>query len=139
MFKIKHKLLLLVFASLLLLILANGCGKPAECEVNADCGKRTCSAALCVDQQCKYSAVQNCCGNKINESIESGKPGNSCTCPADYGACAGKAKIQAGSRTYDAQYAQYFCKNDECVLGVPPEEARPVTLLDEGEFGLFTL
>jgi len=131
--------LLFVVASFLLLILANGCGKPAECEVNADCGKRTCSAASCVDRQCKYSTVQNCCGNKIKDSIENGKPGNSCTCPADYGACTGKAKIQVGGRTYDAQYMQYFCENDGCVLGVPLEDIRPVTLLDEGEFNLFTL
>ena len=139
MFKIKHKLLLLVFASFLLLILANGCGKPAECKADADCGKRTCSAASCVDNQCKYNTVSNCCGNKIKESIESGKEGNSCTCPTDYGECTGKAKIEAGSRTYDAEYVQYSCKNDECVLGVLPEDIRPVTLLDEREFGLFTL
>ena len=139
MFKIRHKLLLLVFASFLLLILANGCGKPPECKADADCGKRTCSTASCIDNQCKYNTVQNCCGNKIKDSIENGKPGNSCTCPSDYGECTGKAKIEAGGRTYDAQYVQNFCENDECILGVPPGDVRPVTLLDEREFGLFTL
>lgn len=138
-FKIKYKFLLFVVASFLLLILANGCGKPAECKVDADCGKRTCSTASCIDNQCKYNTVPNCCGNKIKESIESGKEGNSCTCPADYGTCTGKAKIQAGGRTYDAQYVQYSCKNDECILGVSSEDVRPVTLLDEMDFGLFTL
>ncbi|MBI2208758.1 hypothetical protein HYU50_04660 [Candidatus Woesearchaeota archaeon] len=138
-FKIKYRFLLFVVASFLLLILANGCGKPAECKVDADCGKRTCSSASCADNECTYNTVQNCCGNKIKDSIEDGKLGNSCTCPQDYGTCAGKAEIQAGGRTYDAQYVQYFCENAECVLGVPPEDIRPVTLLDEKDFGLFTL
>ena len=131
--------MLFVAASLLLLIIANGCGKPAECKVDSDCSRKTCSTASCVEEQCRYDTVPNCCGNKIKDPIENDKPGNSCTCSADYGACTGKAKIKAGSRTYDAQYVQYFCKNDECSLSVPPEEVRPITLLDEMDFGLFTL
>src|SRR3989338_8316155 len=116
-FKIKFKFLLFVVASFMLLALINGCAKPVECKIDSDCEKRTCSVASCVDNKCKYSTVQNCCGNKIKESSEDGKVGNSCTCPEDYGICEGKAKVQVGGRTYDAEYLQYICKNDECISG----------------------
>jgi len=121
-------------------MLIGGCGsKPVECSVASDCSQKTCSTASCIDNQCVFTPTPNCCGNKINESIEDGKPGNQCTCPADYGACEGRGKIKVGSRTFDTEYLRYFCENDVCVLGVPEENVRPVTLLTERDLNLFKL
>ena len=138
-YRISLAFIFFIAASFLLLILANGCGKPVECKISSDCSQKTCSKASCVGNQCKYNPVPNCCGNKIKEDIEDDKPGNSCTCPADYGKCEGKAQVKSGSRAYDAQYIGKLCVNDACIFGINPNDVRPVTLLDETELNLFTL
>ncbi|MBL7056326.1 hypothetical protein ISS07_05415 [Candidatus Woesearchaeota archaeon] len=138
MFKIRYSFLFLIVCLLAVLSITTSCSK-AECKIASDCGQQTCSSASCSDKKCVYNPIPNCCGNKIKDSIEDGKPGNSCTCPQDYGACSGKAKIEIGSRTTESEYLQKFCQNEECILGVPPKKVRPITLLDENDFGFFIL
>lgn len=139
MFKIKYKFLIFILLSFIVLILANGCGTKAECEVNSDCSRKVCSDVACIDEQCEYTAIRNCCGNNIKEPIEDGKAGNSCTCPEDYGECSGKGQIKYGSRTIDTTYLERFCKNNRCIFGVPEEKIRQVSLVDENDFGFFKL
>ena len=105
MFKINHKFL---FGMLLLSIFLFGCAKP-ECKVNSDCSPMACKTVSCVDNECSYNIIKNCCGNRLKEDIENGKSGNKCTCPEDYGECEGKVQVKVGSREYDAQYLKYLC------------------------------
>lgn len=126
-------LLILVIA----LITISSCAKP-ECKTSADCSSRTCYLSKCEDKKCVYTVQRNCCGNRINESIENGKPGNQCTCPADYGKCEGKGKIKIGSRMEDAAYAHYYCSIDnQCVLGVEKKDVAPQNFLDPINPGFF--
>ena len=81
-----------------LVFLLSSCGKK-ECSANADCGPRTCFAPKCDSGKCNFVMEKNCCGNRLKEQLESGKPGNQCTCPEDYGKCEGLEKIKVGSRT----------------------------------------
>lgn len=136
MYKIRHKYIIIIF--LILIVLISGC-KKVECEVNSDCSSKKCNTVKCVDKKCQYSITENCCGNKLKEEIEDGKPGNKCTCPEDYGKCEGKGEIQIGSRTYDTEYLKYLCENDECVFGVDEEDIKELTLLDERDFSYFKL
>ncbi|MBI2650722.1 hypothetical protein HYX04_05440 [Candidatus Woesearchaeota archaeon] len=124
-----HILLLIILAAALIVIIS--CAKP-ECKTSADCSPRTCFLSKCEDKKCTYALQRNCCGNRINESIENGKPGNQCTCPADYGKCEGKGRIAIGSRTEDATYVSYSCNADEqCVLGVDESRIAPLNFLDQ--------
>lgn len=119
------------------LIVLGSCAKP-ECRTSADCGQRTCFLSKCEDKKCVYDLQRNCCGNRINDSIENGKPGNQCTCPQDYGKCEGKGRIKIGSRTEDAQYVKYFCNVDsQCVLGVDKKDISPQNFLDTINPGFF--
>jgi hypothetical protein len=137
--KIRKSHLLFLILSISALLLINGC-KKAECEVNSDCSDRACSTVSCVDKQCKYNSVPNCCGNGIPESLENGKTGNKCTCPDDYGVCEGKGEIEAGVRTKYTEYLKYLCdENQQCVFGVDKEDVRPISLVDEREFSFFKL
>jgi len=136
--KVRYKLLFLILCLLGILLIAASCTKP-ECSTSSECGQQKCTTSTCLDNKCVFTPKSDCCGNKIKEAIEDGKTGNSCTCPQDYGSCSGKAQIQVGSRTAESQYLQKFCQNEECILGVPPEKIRPVTLIDEHDFGLFIL
>ena len=130
----KPLLFLLLVISLLIL---SSCEK-AECKASSDCSSRICTISKCEDKKCVYAAQPNCCGNRINESIESGKPGNKCTCPQDYGKCEGKPKVKAGSRVEDAVYARYYCDyNNECVLGVEKKDVLPQNVLDIVNTGFF--
>lgn len=139
MLKIRKSHLLFFIVSVSALLLISGCEK-AECEVSSDCSDNSCSSVSCVDKQCKYTPVPNCCGNNIPENIESGKLGNKCTCPADYGACEGKGEIKVRSRTYDTQYLEFLCdEQQKCVLDVDEKDIRPISLVDEREFSFFQM
>ncbi len=119
------------------MIVISGCAK-AECKTNLDCSGRTCYASKCEEKKCVYTLLKNCCGNRINDSTENGKPGNQCTCPQDYGACEGKGKIKIGSRVEDARYVHYFCSDDErCILGAEKRDVAPQNFLDTINPGFF--
>ncbi len=109
---------LLLFLCIAVLVLVISCAKP-ECRASSDCASRKCFLPKCEDNKCSYAPQKNCCGNRLNDSIEDGKPGDKCTCPQDYGACGGKGKITRGARTEDAVYVRYYCNADlKCVFGV---------------------
>ncbi len=133
--KRRHIVLFLFFA--IALIAISGCAK-AECRTSADCSPRTCFQPKCEGKKCAYTIQSNCCGNRINDTIEDGKPGSQCTCPQDYGKCEGKGKVKVGSRTDDATYAHYYCNaNSQCVLGVEKTDIAPQNFLDTIDIGLF--
>lgn len=137
MVKIKRSHAMLFLFLLIALIALSGCTKP-ECKTSADCGQRTCFLSKCEDKKCAYTLQRNCCGNRLNESIENGKPGNQCTCPQDYGKCEGKGKIRIGSRVEDAQYVRLYCNVDsQCVLGVERKDVAPQNFLDSINVGFF--
>jgi hypothetical protein len=124
----KNKLVLLVLALSLLIISA--CSEP-ECSVSQDCARKMCSTVRCLEGACEYSSQSNCCGNGVKDSIESGLPGSKCTCPKDYGDCAGIPTINIRNRDVDASYAEFLCnKDNECILGVDPDKVTPQNFLD---------
>src|SRR3989338_1693070 len=130
-----HVLLIALFAATLIVI--SGCAKP-ECRTSADCTPKTCSLSRCDSGKCAYAPQSSCCGNQVKESVESGKPGNQCTCPSDYGKCEGNGKIKIGSREEDAQYVKYYCSIDnQCVLGVEKKDVAPQNFLDLINTGFF--
>ena len=131
-----NKSILFLFLVISLLVLSS-CGK-AECKASSDCPSQLCKIPKCEDRKCIYASQPNCCGNRINESLESGKPGNKCTCPQDYGKCEGKAQVKIGSRTQDAAYAGYYCDyNNECIFGVDQKDVLPQNVLDTINTGFF--
>ena len=137
MAKIKSNKFLLFLLLIVSILILSSCGK-AECKTSSDCPSQPCKISKCEDRKCAYTTKANCCGNRINESIENGKPGNKCTCPQDYGKCEGKAQVKIGSRTEDAAYAQYYCDyNNECVLGVDKKDVLPQNVLDTINTGFF--
>ena len=128
---------LLFFFLIAAIVVISGCAK-AECKTSSDCLSRQCTIPTCEEKKCVYGSQPNCCGNRINESIEDGKPGNQCTCPADYGKCEGKGKVKAGARTEDAAYVRYYCSADNrCVLGVEKNDIIPQNFLDSINPGTF--
>ena len=137
MMKINRKNILLFAFFAITLATLIGCTK-AECSASSDCSPRTCALPQCEGRKCVYALQQDCCGNKLKESTESGKPGNKCTCPDDYGKCEGKAKIKIGSRTEDSSYVHYYCNVDnQCVLGVEKNDVVPQNFLDNINPGFF--
>jgi len=137
MININKKNLALVVFFVIVLIIITSCTK-SECRTSADCQSKTCALSQCEGRKCIYAPQQNCCGNKLKETIESGKPGNQCTCPEDYGKCEGKAKVNIGSRTEDASYAHYYCNVDsQCILGVEKNDVVPQNFLDVINPGFF--
>lgn len=131
-----NKFLLFLLLAVSILVLSS-CEKP-ECKTSAECSSQICKISKCEDKKCVYATKANCCGNKINESIENGKPGNKCTCPQDYGKCEGKSQVKIGSRMEDAVYAKYYCDyNNECVLGVDKNDVLPQNVLDTINIGFF--
>lgn len=116
---------------IVIVLIISSC-KKAECRTNEECLPKVCSTSKCDDNLCLYTPQKNCCGNKVQESTEDGKPGNKCTCPLDYGKCEGIAKVKFGSREEDAKYVHYFCNtNNECVLGVERNDVTPQNYLDQ--------
>ena len=137
MIKINKNYIILPLFFAIALIIVSSCAKP-ECKTSADCLSRTCTLSKCEDKKCVYTLQKNCCGNRINESIEDGRPGNKCACPQDYGKCEGKGKVRIGSRTEDAAYVRYYCTADfQCVLGVEKKDAAPQNFLDTINPGFF--
>ena len=137
MIKINRKNILLLTFFVITLITIISCTK-AECSTSADCQSKTCALSQCEGRKCTYALQQNCCGNKLKETIENGKPGNQCTCPDDYGKCEGKAKIRIGSRIEDASYVHNYCNVDnQCVSGVEKKDIVPQNFLDVINPGFF--
>jgi hypothetical protein len=103
--KIKTILVILAISAL---ILFAGCAKK-ECSAKSDCiSKGDCFITSCVKGKCIYTEKQGCtCGNLRCDGGE-----NSCTCPADCGACAGNI----------GTLMQKSCVNNECVTSVKAAE-----------------
>ena len=130
-----NKLLFLFFV--IALIAISSCAKP-ECRTSSDCLQRKCFIAKCDDKKCSYNVQKNCCGNRINDTIEDGKPGNKCTCPEDYGKCEGKGKVKIGSKLEDAAYVKYYCSTDrQCIFGVDKVQVSQQNFLDPISAALF--
>ena len=109
-----------------------------ECRTSPDCLQKTCSLSKCENKKCAYTPQINCCGNGVKDSIEDGKPGTQCTCPADYGKCEGKGKVKIGSKVEDAVYSHYYCARDgKCILGVESKNIAPQNFLDSISLGYF--
>ena len=137
----KKRLLFLVVAVASLLIIA-GCTQSSDaqsCKTVADCTPKKCYTSSCTENKCVYIAQQGCCGNAYKDALEDGKAGNECTCPADYGQCDGKAKIAYGSGFYDAKYVKRQCIQNQCIMGVNPDDLKPLTLLDQAKFNAFSM
>ena len=130
----KKVLLLLLVASL---IIVSSCAK-AECKTSSDCLSKQCTLSKCENKKCVYTLGRDCCGNGVKDSVEDGKPGTQCTCPADYGKCEGKGKVKIGSRVEDAAYVHYYCGRDgRCTLGVESKDISPQNFLDAISLGYF--
>ena len=128
--KIKPNKLLLASLVILVILIISACSK-AECKASADCPAKPCSVPRCDEGKCIYSEQKNCCGNRLQEAFEDGKPGDKCTCPQDYGNCEGIPKVKIGSREQDATYARYQCNSyNRCVLGVDDKDVSIQTFLD---------
>lgn len=137
MIKIKANKIILFSLFVVVIFLVASCSK-AECKVSSDCIQKTCAISKCENKKCVYTMQQNCCGNRINETFENGKPGDKCTCPADYGKCEGKGQVKKGLKTETAVYAHYLCNDQErCVLGVESQDVSPQNFLDTASFGYF--
>ncbi len=137
MAKIRYDKFILFLLLIAVLFIVTSCAK-AECKTSSDCASRICAVSKCEDKKCVYTQQNNCCGNRINETIESGRPGNKCTCPQDYGKCEGKAKVKIGSRIENSVYAHYYCDyNSQCVLGVEKKDVLPQNVLDIINTGFF--
>jgi hypothetical protein len=137
MAKLKFSKGILFLLIVISLIIISGCTR-AECKQNPDCPAQACTIPTCEDKQCVYRLQKNCCGNKIMEEIESGRPGNKCTCPEDHGRCEGIPQLTIRSRQIDATYATYLCDpSQKCVLGIKSEDVVQQNFLDDINFGLF--
>ena len=135
--KINKSQVILFLLFVIAVLTLSSCTKP-ECKTSADCLTKTCNLPKCENKKCSYTLQRNCCGNRINESIENGKHGNQCTCPQDYGKCQGKGKIKVGSRTEDAAYVHYSCNSEEqCVFDVDKKDIVPQNFLDSINPGFF--
>lgn len=137
MIKIRRKLILLTVFIIVVIFLISSCAKP-ECIASSDCISKTCSLPTCENGKCAYKEIANCCGNRIKENIEDGKPGNQCTCPQDYGKCEGKGKVNVGARAEDAVYVKYYCNADnQCVFGVDKKDIAIQNFPDSINIGYF--
>ena len=128
--KIKQNKLLFASLVILVILIISACSK-AECKASADCPVKPCSVARCDEGKCIYSEQKNCCGNRLEEAFEDGKPGDKCTCPQDYGKCEGIPKVMISGREQDATYARYHCNQyNRCVLGAESKDVSVQTFLD---------
>lgn len=105
------KSLIFVLVFVLLLSLLAGC-KENECKVDDDCSVgNDCVAARCYKGSCQRQLIDDCCD------------------PLD---CSGKVVYPNPAnpkRTVTAQYAEKFCLDGECVVGV--QEPKQVQLFSE--------
>ncbi len=125
------------------MLLTSGC---KECKLSSDCNSRVreefkdysskCLDISCVNNKCEIDVISNCCGNK---RCETNADENKCLCENDCGKCSGKGKIQIGSRTYDTEYLEYKCKDNECVLSIDESLIRKIVLTDDKEFSYFKI
>jgi hypothetical protein len=47
--------------------------------------------------------------------------------------------MKIGSRTYDTEYLEYQCKDNDCVLGIDDSLIRSIDLTDDKEFSYFKI
>lgn len=114
--------------------------KPNECEKSSDCRQETCKTTQCVSGGCTYNTKTNCCGNKQQDQMEDGKPGNACSCPKDYGNCSGIVKTTVKGKEKNAQYVTQYCDvTSQCVKGVEPKTIVPIVLTQQLKHALYTL
>lgn len=130
---------LLITLLVAVVVLVAGCGGKAECEADSDCtAQGACLQASCVQGACTTTPVADCCGNAQCEASAGENP---CTCERDCrledtasGKCEGKVQVPNQYRPSvieDAEYAQYYCEDDECVIGVPKEEVQDKQFFSE--------
>ena len=137
--KTKFVIVVLIFV----ISLASGC---KECEINSDCNSRVskdyssyssqCLDVDCVNNKCEIDVITNCCGNK---RCEANAGENKCLCEKDCGKCSGKGEIKIGSRTYDTEYLEYGCKDNECALIIDESLIRGIDLTYDWEFSYFKI
>jgi hypothetical protein len=119
---------LILFAMALLLLSA--CEKP-ECEKASDCSDRKCNTVKCGDGKCQYTPEKGCCGNLMCEK-DLGE--SFCNCESDCSKDKCEGMVEVDKNKYGpikAQYLQRYCEEDKCVVGVPQDKIRQITLLDE--------
>lgn len=135
-FKVRKSSFLLIVALVSVAFLLSSC---SECKVAKDCPtKGKCSIVTCDDGKCSSQTKESCCGNGIEDKTEDGKPGNKCTCPADYGKCEGKAQMLVRNKDVDATYLEKTCAANECVYAVKDENVKDRVLTIEKELPYFS-
>ncbi len=137
--KIKFVIVVLIFV----MLLVSGC---KECKVSSDCNSRVskdyssystkCLDVACVNNKCEIDVITNCCGNR---RCEANAGENKCLCEKDCGKCSGKGEIKIGSRTYDTEYLEYGCKDNECALIMDDSLIRGIDLIHDREFSYFKI
>ena len=140
----RRPVLLICLLVALIVFLVAACGgneEPvSECTRSSDCQQEICKTASCSAGRCSYATKQNCCGNRQQESMEDGKPGNACTCPKDYGNCSGAVKTTVKGKEKAAQYVTNYCDGQlQCVQGINPDVVLPIALTQQLRGTLFTL
>jgi len=138
----EHKNITVIFL-IFIILLTSGC---KECKVNSDCDSKipdrfssysnNCLDIKCVDNTCKFTSESDCCGNK---DCERDKGETKCSCEKDCGKCEGKGEIKIGSKTYDTEYLEYGCKDNECALIIDDSLIRSIDLTDDKEFSYFKI
>ena len=133
----RHKCIFVILA--LVMLLASGC---KECKTSLDCHdyvrenygsySKSCLDIDCIKNKCSVDVENNCCGNDDCEKAES-----KCSCPADCGKCSGKAKVQLGSKKVDAEYLEYDCEDNKCMLTLDKSVVRTIDLYDDKTFSYF--
>lgn len=132
-----------LFFSLLLALslLVVGCGEPPECKADNDCfSSSNCLVPTCTQGACQTLPKPDCCGNTICEDSET-----VCSCNQDCkmestesGACEGPVKVEKEffPGSYDEmKYAQYYCLEGECEVGVPDDEIEVKQLISSNLYG----
>lgn len=135
----KSIIIILIFV----ILLTSGC---KECKLSSDCNSKVrenfkgysneCLDITCINNKCDINVISSCCGN---EKCETNAGESKCSCEKDCGKCSGKGKIQIGSKTYDTEYLEYKCKDNECFLTINESLIRSIDLTDEKEFSYFKI
>ena len=134
-----EKKYIIFFVLIFMVILISGC---KECKTSLDCSdyvrenygsySKNCLDIDCIENKCSVDVENNCCGNNDCEKTES-----ECSCPDDCGKCSGKAKVQSGSKKVDAEYLEYGCENNKCMLTFDKSVVRTLDLYDDKTFSYF--